>query len=62
MSARDYTIGGVRGISGIDNYRERRYLLGKDMAKNNVAGMWGEIDSGVNDGPLQAPEWNRTGD
>ena len=61
MSARKYPISNVRGSGGTEKYMDRSYLPVEATAIATMPGMWGGIDSGVDDGPLQAPTWNRTG-
>ena len=62
MQAGNDLVRNVGRGDGMANYRERSYLLGESAAFSAFPILWGEVDSGLYDGPSQAPTCHRTGD
>ena len=55
MSAGGNLVGNVGGGGRKEKYEGKSYLLVEAVVSSSVPGLWGGVDSGVYDGPLQAP-------
>ena len=52
----------ARGGGGTEKYVERRYISEENVALAGIPIMQGGVDCRVDDGPMQAPAWNKARD